>query len=75
MPSLDGAYIYGDYCSGRIWTIRNADGSRQRAKLLMDTRLFIGSFGQGMDGEVYVLGYGSKTDSEDKHQILRFVLE
>lgn len=75
VPSLEGAYIYGDYCSGRIWAIRNADGSKQRAKLLMDTRLFIGSFGQGMDSEVYVLGYGSETDSEDKRQILRFVLE
>ncbi len=75
VPSLDGAYIYGDYCSGRIWIIRNADGSKQRAKLLMDTRHFIGTFGQGLDGEVYVLAYGSETDPDDKRQILRFVLQ
>ena len=28
LPSLSGAYVYGDYCSGRIWALR-ADGGRR----------------------------------------------
>lgn len=50
---LDGQYLVGDYCSGRIWTI--APG---RAELVLqaDTDLEITSFGVGADGSVYVTG-------------------
>ena len=55
LPSLYGGYVYGDYCSGRIWALRH-DGSRvTEATLLADTKLRISSFGEDMEGELYIL--------------------
>jgi hypothetical protein len=48
-----GTYVYGDYCSGEIFTW---DGSAQA--VLLDTTLNISSFGEDEDGELYVVGLG-----------------
>ena len=29
-PSLQGLYFFGDYCSGRIWSLDSADGTTWR---------------------------------------------
>ena len=50
---LDGQYLVGDYCSGRIWTI--APGRTQMV-LQQETDLQITSFGEGADGSAYVTG-------------------
>ncbi|MGH2585412.1 MAG: PQQ-dependent sugar dehydrogenase [Dehalococcoidia bacterium] len=53
-PALTGAYIFGDYCSGRIWSLHQApDGTWVRTELL-DTDLSISSFGEDESGELYV---------------------
>ena len=55
LPSLYGAYVYGDYCSGNLWALRH-DGSRVTEQIrLAETRLRISSFGEDSSGEVYVL--------------------
>ena len=60
LPSLFGAYVYGDFCSGRIWALRY-DGTRVTEQILLaDTDLQISAFGAGPDGEVYVIDYGSR---------------
>lgn len=46
----DGTYIYGDYCSGEIFTW---DGSTQ--SVLLDTMMNISSFGEDEQGELYVV--------------------
>ena len=54
-PSLHGAYVYGDFCSGKIWALRY-DGSRVTESIqLADTKLRISSFAEGTDGELYIL--------------------
>ena len=59
VPELRGVYIYGDYCSGRIWGLRYDDG-RVIAQAQMATSGFsISSFAQDRAGAVYVLQYGS----------------
>ena len=55
MPELDGWYVYGDFCSGRIWAVNAADSSP--AVLLADTGLPIASFGELPDGELLVLTF------------------
>ncbi len=56
VPALQGAYIYGDYCSGRIWTLRRQGGQWQTA-VLMDAGFSIATFGQDDAGELYVADY------------------
>jgi glucose/arabinose dehydrogenase len=57
-PSLQGLYIFGDYCSGQIWSLsRDAAGQWQQRKLL-DSRLSISSFGEDAAGELYVIALG-----------------
>ena len=51
-----GAYIYGDYGSGRIWAL-HYDGVNATNKELFDTSLNIASFGVGHDDEIYVVAF------------------
>jgi len=60
IPGLQGEYIYGDFCSGRIWSFSNG-APPVTPTLLTDSNLSISSFAQGLDGEVYVLNYGAGT--------------
>lgn len=55
IPSLTGAYIYGDYCSGKIWGLRYAVESITDHALLVDSDLRVSSFGEDLIGNVYVL--------------------
>jgi glucose/arabinose dehydrogenase len=55
---LRGRYIYGDYCSGIIWSFKIADGKatelrRERFKVESVT-----SFGQDIAGELYAVSHG-----------------
>jgi glucose/arabinose dehydrogenase len=52
----NGAYIYGDYCTGEIFMW---NGSQQT--LLLDTTRNIASFGEDEDGELYAVGINSGT--------------
>jgi glucose/arabinose dehydrogenase len=58
VPSLDGWYLFGDYCTGRIWGIRADAALRGPAtpRLLLQTGMQIRAFGQDGRGEVYVVG-------------------
>jgi len=54
---LAGGYIYGDFCSGRIWGFDAAAASPTPA-LLNDTTLNISSFGEDEAGNLYVVDLG-----------------
>lgn len=56
MPELQGWYIYGDFCSGRVWAVDIAsdDGA---AIPLADTGRSISSFAQDNAGEVYLVTF------------------
>ena len=55
LPSLQGSYIYGDYCSGKIWALDYYKNKLPNAKLLVNSSLKISSFGEDEDGEIYIL--------------------
>ncbi len=58
-PELQGAYIYGDYDTGRVWMLRY-DAKAKRViehKELAKTRLRIVAWAQDSDGEVYALNF------------------
>jgi glucose/arabinose dehydrogenase len=54
IPELAGAYIYGDFCSGRIWGARAGAGGTWASSLLLDSPYSISSFGEDQAGELYL---------------------
>jgi glucose/arabinose dehydrogenase len=54
---LVGKYIFADYCSGTIWSIPRGAKAPATKTLLRDTSQLISSFGEGDDGELYVLSH------------------
>ena len=55
-PALQGRYFFGDYCTGRIWSIAADAAPNDRTSLAsIDTRLRITSFGEDARGELYVV--------------------
>lgn len=57
-PELLGAYLYGDYSTGRIGAARH-DGKRMLwQRELADTPLAIAGFGVDVDGEPLIVDYG-----------------
>lgn len=56
-PDLYGYYIYADYCSGDIWgLLRDAQGEVTNELFLTVPTGGWSTFGEGVDGEVYVAG-------------------
>ena len=60
LPSLAGAYVYGDFCSGKIWAVRMEDGAVTEHRLLVDSDLRLAAFGEGPEGELYMLSFDEK---------------
>jgi uncharacterized repeat protein (TIGR03806 family) len=58
-PELQGAYIYGDYDTGRVWMLRYDEKAKKviEHKELAKTRLRIVAWAQDSDGEVYSLNF------------------
>jgi glucose/arabinose dehydrogenase len=54
-PLLQGIYLYGDYCSGRIWGLARDAGGGWRTALLTTADVRLTSFGQDEAGELYLV--------------------
>ncbi len=69
LPELDGAYLYGDYVTNKIWALWY-DESKGRVvanRPIADPNKVIFSFGEDQEGDVYFL-----TDSINGQGIYRF---
>jgi glucose/arabinose dehydrogenase len=53
--SLEGRYLYGDFCSGEIWALQQVNGQWSN-ELLGVTDISILTFGEDERGNVYVSG-------------------
>jgi hypothetical protein len=58
-PELQGAYIYGDYCNGKIWMLRYNNGNVTADSLIATLPSALSSFGQDQSNELYMLGYSN----------------
>jgi glucose/arabinose dehydrogenase len=57
LPDLRGAYVYGDFSTGRVWGIKH-DGSKVTwHQELVDTPMAITGFGIDTDGELIVIDH------------------
>ena len=61
-PVLVGGYLYGDYCSGRIWVVDPSAAKPASGRLVhaagVAPSMLISSFGQDESGELYVCDLG-----------------
>ena len=57
---LRGAYLFADYCSGRIWALPAAEALRGPTdhRLVAETDGLISSFGEDESGELYLVDHG-----------------
>lgn len=64
LPELNGVYVYGDYDTGRVWGLREADGKATANAELIDLRnnpkLNIAAFGEDPAGELYILAFDGR---------------
>ncbi len=64
LPDLVGAYVYGDYQSGRIWAVRAKDGvgteSGELIELGKGKPLNIAAFGEDAEGDLFILAFDGK---------------
>jgi len=55
IPSLQGHYVYGDYCSGDIWALAYDGSAVTGNMLLIESGLTIASFAVDLAGNLYIL--------------------
>lgn len=59
--SLTGRYVFGDAVTGRIWALPLNPVNVASAEELVDSSLFISSFGQSTTGELFAIDYAAGT--------------
>jgi len=60
ITELQGRYIYGDFGSGRIWSLNASAPDDPQVELLADTPLAIASFGVDNRGEILICAFDGK---------------
>jgi hypothetical protein len=58
-PALSGYYIYGDFCSGRIWGAKPDSSGQWVTTPLLAAGFNISSFGEDEARELYVVSYST----------------
>ena len=65
VPSLFGHYIFGDYCTGKIWSFKYQNNELSEFKDLSESinlangehTPYVSSFGEDLNGELYIIDY------------------
>jgi hypothetical protein len=58
-PRLAGRYIYGDFCSGMIWSATRESNGAVTTHDLLNTSFNVSTFGEDLAGEIYVGDYSN----------------
>ena len=54
-PWLNNGFVFGDYCSGRMWLLEEDERDGWRTRILAQAKRRLLSFGISADGTVYIL--------------------
>ena len=65
MPEMYGRYIFGDYCTGKVWSFSNINGLIQNfkdhtadiTKSMGEKSFYLSSFGEDYNGELFLINY------------------
>lgn len=60
LPTWQGVYLYGDYCSGKVWGLVRNPADAWVNGLLFETSATITSFGTDEASEVYLADYSGR---------------
>ena len=63
IPALRGRYVYGDFCAGRIWSVRMRGGRGRGRRVEVSLGGLVSSLGEDARGELYVCAYTYGTSS------------
>jgi glucose/arabinose dehydrogenase len=78
IAALDGMFLAGDYCSGKIWGLSRNEAGAWVFQELLDTTLMLAAGGNNETGEVYVLscecGGGAWSDAPEPGVVWKVVL-
>ena len=58
LPAFQGIYLFGDYCTGTVWGLRATSGRLWEMTRLFETDFRISSFGEGYQGQIYLIDHG-----------------
>ena len=59
-PSLQGVFIFADFCTGKVWRLKRPDANVQdgwQSSLLLNAAVPLSSIGEDEEGNVYVVGH------------------
>jgi glucose/arabinose dehydrogenase len=71
-PTLHGLYFFGDFCTGKVWSLDQRDGGAWRMTEQLQQPLQISSFGEDEAGEVYLTTFSG---SDGAHRIYQIVAQ
>jgi glucose/arabinose dehydrogenase len=60
-PGLRGNYFFGDYCTGKVWSLFRHDDGRWQRTIVAESQAMVSSFGEDISGELYLLDFRSGT--------------
>ena len=60
-PEMEGNYFAADFCQGTVWSVFREENGRFTSNHVYDSEMQISSFGEGADGELYLLGHTGGT--------------
>jgi glucose/arabinose dehydrogenase len=61
VPAAQGRYVYGDFCSGKVWSFRPVDGKATDRRLEPFRVDGLSSFGEDARGELYATSLANGT--------------
>ena len=73
IPELYGRYFFGDYCTGKVWSLDNIDNkasiidhTEEVLQSMGKTEFYLSSFGEDENGELYLIDYSGSVYSITK---------
>ena len=59
ISAINGTYVFGDFCSGMIWSLGQANGEFEQ-NVIADTDIFLVGFGRGLNDELLILSWSGQ---------------
>ncbi len=69
VPALQGHFVYGDFCTGRMFSTVKSGSQSYTTKELLLSGMNISTFGQGNDGEIIVVNYGGSGSGAEFYRL------